>query len=267
MKDLDAAHIEACLDRFAVRIGRPVVVKNATESTNDDARQAALQGAPHGAVFLAEAQTRGRGRSGHVWHSPAGENLYMSVLLRPNLSPMAMPPMTLAIGVCVARVVDDALGVQGQARIKWPNDVYVGEDKLAGILVEASLRGTSVQSVVVGIGLNVHTEGFPDELRATSLRLLGARDPDRSVLSARLLGEIEEAVTLFEQERLAPFHAEIGQRDMLRGRIVEISGVEGVAAGVDIEGFLMVQALDGVTHRFGSGSVTFRETGLRSTAR
>jgi BirA family biotin operon repressor/biotin-[acetyl-CoA-carboxylase] ligase len=261
--DLDATRIEGCLDGFGVTIGRPVVVpvvvKEVTESTNDDARQAAAQGAPHGAMFLANSQTRGRGRSGHSWHSPAGENLYLSVVLRPNIPPMALPPLTLCIGVCVARVVDAALGIEGKARIKWPNDVYVGEDKLAGILAETSVRGASVDAVIVGIGINVHTMVFPDDLRATSLRLLGAIELDRSVLAARLLGEIGPAVASFEHQRLAPFHVEIEQRDLLRGRLVEIGGLEGIASGVDAEGFLCVTARDGATHRFGSGSVNFRE--------
>ncbi|MBK9265535.1 MAG: biotin--[acetyl-CoA-carboxylase] ligase [Polyangiaceae bacterium] len=258
MTDLEACRIETELDRLGATIGRRVVVTNVTASTNDDARQAAAKGAPHGAVFLAESQTRGRGRSGHSWHSPAGENLYLSAVLRPNIPPMALPPLTLVIGVCVARVVDEALGAEGRARIKWPNDVYVGEDKLAGILVETSLRGSAVDAVVVGIGINVHTTVFPDNLRATSLRLLGARVTDRSVLAALLLAEIGRAVTSYEARRLEPFHAEIERRDMLRGRLVEIGGVQGIAAGVDADGFLCVRAEDGTTHRFGSGSVDFR---------
>ncbi|HRI65890.1 MAG TPA: biotin--[acetyl-CoA-carboxylase] ligase [Polyangium sp.] len=258
MTDLDAAQIGARLDEFGVTIGRPVVVKSVTESTNDDARQAAANGALHGAIFLADAQTRGRGRSGHSWHSPPGENLYLSILLRPNLSPLALPPLTLVIGVCVARLVDEALGLEGQARLKWPNDVYVGEDKLAGILVESSLRGGNVAAVIVGIGVNVHTQVFPSELRATSLRLLGAKVLDRSKLVVHLLGEIEKATRLFEHQRLEPFHAELERRDMLRGRWVEISGVTGVASGVDAEGFLCVTCGDGSTQRFGSGSVIFR---------
>lgn len=259
MTDLHPARIEDWLDRLGATIGRPVVVKSITESTNDDARQAGGKGAPHGAVFLADAQTRGRGRSGHTWHSPPGENLYLSVLLRPKLLPTALPPLTLVMGVCVARVVDQALGLEGKARLKWPNDVYVGEDKLAGILVEASLRGMSVDAVVVGVGINVLTQSFPSDLRATSLRLLGAHELDRSGLAARLLREIGDAVTSFEHERLVPFHEEITRRDMLQGRFVEIGGVEGVASGVDVEGFLCVTQPDGRTHRFGSGSVNFRE--------
>jgi BirA family biotin operon repressor/biotin-[acetyl-CoA-carboxylase] ligase len=256
--DLDEDRIAVSLDRFGVTIGRPIVVKNVTESTNDDARRAAANGAPNGATFLADAQTRGRGRSGHAWFSPARENLYLSVILRPNIPPMALPPLTLAVGVCVARMVDFALDIEGKARLKWPNDVYVGEDKLAGVLVETSVRGAAVDAVIVGVGINVHTMAFPDDLRATSLRLLGAREVDRSVLAARLLGEICKAVPLFEQQRLRPFHADLVARDMLRGRFVEINGVDGVASGIDVDGFLCVTASDGTTHRFGSGSVAFR---------
>jgi len=255
--DLDACRIEAELDRFGATIGRPVSVAIVTASTNDDARRAAAKGAPHGSVFLAESQTHGRGRSGHAWHSPAGENLYLSVLLRPNIPPTALPPLALAMGVCVARVVDASVGVEAVARIKWPNDIYVGEDKLAGILVETSLRGSSVDAVVVGMGINVHTMVFPDDLRATSLRLLGAPLTDRSVLAARLLAEIGHAIASFQIGRLAPFLTEIGKRDMLRGRLVEIGGVKGIATGVDAEGYLCITSHDGSAHRFGSGSVNF----------
>lgn len=259
MTDLDATRIEAFLDTYGSTIGRPVVVKNITESTNDDARQAGARGSPHGAVFLADAQTRGRGRSGHSWHSPPGENLYLSVLLRPNIPPLALPPLTLVVGVCVARVVDHALQTSGGARIKWPNDVYVGEDKLAGILVETSLRGSSVAAVIVGVGINVHTMVFPAELRATSLRRLGATNLERSQLAARFLSELGHAVRLYEQQRLAPFHAELEARDMLRGRWLEVAGVEGVGAGIDAEGLLGVARADGEVRRFGSGSVVFQK--------
>jgi BirA family biotin operon repressor/biotin-[acetyl-CoA-carboxylase] ligase len=256
--DLEASRIEAELMRFGATIGLPIVVTDLTASTNDDARQAAARGAPHGATFVADAQTKGRGRSGHSWHSPPGANLYLSVVLRPNIPPMALPPLTLAIGVCVARVVDEALGMDGRSSIKWPNDVYVGQDKLGGILVETSLRGSTVDAVIAGIGVNVHTTVFPDDLRATSLRMLGAQTIDRSLLAARLLAELGQAMRSFESQRLAPFRDDIERRDMLRGRTVEISGVEGVVVGVDAEGFLCLTDREGVAHRFGSGSVDFR---------
>jgi len=259
VKDLEITSIEHWLDQLEVPIGRPIVLKDSTESTNDDARKAAASGGPHGAVFLAESQTRGRGRSGRSWFSPAGENLYLSIILRPNIPPMALPPLTLVVGVCVARAVDVALGSPGKARIKWPNDIYVGEDKLAGILLETSLRGSSVEAVIAGIGLNVHASVFPPELRATSLRLLGAHDADRSKILAILLRELGPAVRLFEQRGFAPFHAELEGRDLLKGRPVEINGIEGEVVGIDTSGFICIRSPDGKLHSIGSGSVNFRE--------
>jgi len=262
LSDLDPRRIEAELDRLGARIGRPVVVAPVTASTNDDARRAASGGAPHGAAFLADAQTQGRGRSGHAWHSPPGENLYLSVVLRPRLEPHALPPLALVLGVCVARVVDEALGVSAssgaRAGVKWPNDVLVDGKKLAGLLVETAMRGGSIDAVVAGIGLNVFASSFPGELasRATSLHALGARGLDRSSLAARLLAEIGHAVRSFEADGLGPFLDELDLRDVLRGVPVDVSGVSGTAAGIDRQGYLLVRGSDGAVHRVGSGSVT-----------
>jgi BirA family transcriptional regulator, biotin operon repressor / biotin---[acetyl-CoA-carboxylase] ligase len=259
VKDLEISSIEHWLDQFGSTIGRPIVLKDSTESTNDDARKAASLGGPHGAVFLAESQTRGRGRSGHTWFSPPGENLYLSIILRPNISPMALPPLTLVVGVCVARAVDIALGIPGRARIKWPNDIHVGQDKLAGILLETSLRGSSVEAVIAGIGINVHASVFPSELRATSLHLLGAKGADRSKIVACLLAELGPAVRLFEQQGFVPFHAELETRNLLLGRRVEINGIDGEVVGIDTQGFVCVQSADKKVHKIGSGTVNFRE--------
>ncbi|MDC3984832.1 biotin--[acetyl-CoA-carboxylase] ligase [Polyangium jinanense] len=262
MNDLDPLRIEAELERLGASIGRPVVVAPVTASTNDDARRAASGGAPHGASFLADAQTQGRGRSGHAWHSPAGENLYLSVVLRPKLAPQALPPLALVLGVCVARVVDELLGASKasgpRAGVKWPNDVLVDGKKLAGLLVETALRGGAIDAVVAGIGLNVHASSFPEELasRATSLHVLGGRGLDRSSIAARLLVEIGRTVRVFEANGLDPFLAELDHRDVLRGVPIDVSGISGTAAGIDREGYLRVITSDGATHRIGSGSVT-----------
>ncbi|MDI1430545.1 biotin--[acetyl-CoA-carboxylase] ligase [Polyangium sorediatum] len=262
MSDLDPLRIEAELERLGASIGRPVVVASVTASTNDDARRAAAGGAPHGSAFLADAQTQGRGRSGHRWHSPAGENLYLSVVLRPKLAPQALPPLALVLGVCVARVVDEVLGSSAtsvaHAGVKWPNDVLVDGKKLAGLLVETALRGGKIDAVIAGIGLNVHAASFPEELapRATSLHALGGRSLDRSSIAARLLAEIGHVARMFEAHGLGPFLAELEDRDVLRGVPLDVSGVSGTAAGIDPEGYLRVIGSDGTKHRIGSGSVT-----------
>ncbi|XXX80566.1 biotin--[acetyl-CoA-carboxylase] ligase [Sorangium sp. So ce134] len=264
MRRLDAAAIERELARLGASLGRPLAVTAETASTNDDARSAAAAGAPHGAAFLADAQTQGRGRGGRAWHSPPGENLYLSVVLRPGLPASSVAPIALVMGLAVASVVDrrlaprSRLGGGAEVRLKWPNDVLVGGRKLAGILVEAQLRGDAVSSVIVGVGLNVHASSFPPELsgRATSLAMLGIDDVPRELLAAELLQAIGDAAARFEAGRLAPFAEDLARMDWLRGRRVEIAGVAGVAAGIDPEGHLLIRGEDGVLRAVAAGEVS-----------
>ncbi|WP_438019693.1 biotin--[acetyl-CoA-carboxylase] ligase [Sorangium sp. So ce315] len=267
MRPLDARAIERELSRLDASLGRPLAVAAETASTNDDARSAAAAGAPHGAAFLADAQTQGRGRGGRSWHSPPGENLYLSVVLRPRLPASSVAPIALVMGLAVASVVERRLasserrvapGDAAEVRLKWPNDVLAGGRKLAGILVEAQLRGDAVSSVIVGVGLNVHTSSFPPELsaRATSLALLGAGGVPREVLAAELLQALGDAAARFEAERLAPFAADLARMDWLRDRRVEVAGVSGVAAGIDADGHLLVRGADGVLRAVAAGEVS-----------
>jgi BirA family biotin operon repressor/biotin-[acetyl-CoA-carboxylase] ligase len=257
---LDASRIERELDRLGVAVGRPLSVAASTRSTNDDARRAAAAGAPHGAAFLADEQTAGRGRGEHVWHSPPGENLYLSLVLRPDVPAARIAPLALVAGVAVARAVGPLLAVVArEPRIKWPNDVLVDDRKLAGVLVEAQLRGAAVASVVVGVGLNVRTARFPPELeaRATSLAALGVVEPDRSLLAARLIAELGRAAAWFGEHGFGSFVEELAARDALRGRPVEAGGVRGVAEGIDAEGHLLLRAVDGGRHAIVAGAVHF----------
>jgi len=267
VSDLDPLRIEAELGRLGATLGRPISVAATTASTNDDARAAASKGAAHGAIFLADAQTRGRGRSGHTWHSPAEENLYFSMILRPRVEPRALPPLALVLGLCVARVVDEALG-RRIAAIKWPNDVFIGDQKIAGILVESSMRGGAIDAVIAGIGINVGASSFPEDLegRATSLRLSGASLLDRSVLAARLAHAIEGALEPFVSSGLYSFLRELGRRDALLGVALEVGDVLGIGVGIDEGGYLLVRTGEGETHRIGSGSITVLGPLGRATA-
>jgi len=255
--DLDAARIEEELLRLGAAVAGPLSVAAVTGSTNDDARRAAAAGAPHGATFLADAQTAGRGRGGHVWHSPPGENLYLSIVLRPAVAPADIAPITLAIGLAVARVAMRGLRGADRIGLKWPNDVYADGRKLAGVLVEGQLRGDRVASLVAGIGLNVNARSFPPELaqRATSLALLGVDARDRSQLAAALIAEVGRLVALYEEARLGPMLAEIRALDALRGREVDVGGTRGVAVGIDDAGRLLLRDAAGAVHAVVSGEV------------
>ncbi len=260
VSDLSAAAVARELDRLGAPVGRPLVVVPVTASTNDDARAAAA-GAAHGASFVADAQTAGRGRGGHAWHSPPGENVYLSVVLRPRVPAGGIAPITLAVGVAVALALEAALGGRSPVWVKWPNDVLAGpagaRRKLAGVLVEGQLRGGEVVSLVAGVGVNVHAASFPDEIaaRATSLALLGAAGLDRSALAARLIAAVGAAVARFEQGRLTSFAADLHRLDALRGALVEVAGVRGVAEGIDSEGRLLVRGESGALTAVVSGEV------------
>jgi BirA family transcriptional regulator, biotin operon repressor / biotin---[acetyl-CoA-carboxylase] ligase len=270
---LDAARITAEIARRGGALGLHLHVRASTGSTNDDARAAARAGAPHGSAYLAEAQTKGRGRGGNVWFSPPGENLYLSVLLRPRVEASRIAPFTLAVGLAVARVVD-LQRTQLEARIKWPNDVLLGGKKVAGVLVEGQIQagvaeslsrwggerpGTPahVASLVVGVGLNVGTTRFPADLErtATSLAIAGAPGVDPSTVAADLLVELGGALASFEAHGLAAVLEELRARDALVDASLRVGSVEGRGAGIDAEGRLLVRTGAGDVIAVASGSV------------
>lgn len=259
--DLDGAAITRSLLLHDPAWSAPVHVVPTTRSTNDDARRAAAAGEVAGAAFLADAQSGGRGRGGHVWHSPPGENLYLTVVLRPRIAATALSPVTLALGVAVARVVEDAIARRDAVAIKWPNDVLVDGRKVAGVLVEGQLRGDRVQSLVAGVGLNVHARSFPPPLddRATSLILAGATRLDRSALAAALIAGFVTASARFEAEGLAAFLADLERRDALAGRRVRVGGLVGLAVGVDVSGALRLRDDHGCVHAVVAGEAVALE--------
>jgi len=167
-----------------------------TGSTNDDAKRAASNGASAPAVFVADSQTRGRGRAGNAWLSAKGEGLLFSLVLRPKLRPDATAPVTLAVGSVIAKLLDDL--APGRCRVKWPNDVELDEKKVAGILVEAQTRGDRVEALIVGVGINVAGKELPPEVAATatSLALAGVASADRVMLLADAVLGLVHAVSL-----------------------------------------------------------------------
>ena len=238
-------------------LGRPMHLLASTPSTSDEAKHAAKRGAPHGATWVSEEQTAGRGRQGRAWTSPRGENLLFSVLLRVTCPPSRLPPLAIAAGLAVRDAVAQA-APEAAARLKWPNDVLVGERKIAGILVETITSGTRVEAVVVGIGLNVHTREFPPEIadRATSMALVSAAFPDRAELLADILVRLDHDAHVVLARGLGLLRGRIEAADALRGRRVRSDdSAEGVACGIDDEGRLLVHRDDGVTARWTAGEV------------
>lgn len=246
--------------RETLRLGAPLLHYDEIGSTNDEALSAARDGAAHGSLFVAEAQSAGRGRRGRSWSSRPGEDLLVSVLLRPNLAPTTASRLTLAVGLAlrdgVARWLAEA------PRIKWPNDVLVAQRKLAGILVESQLSGGRLECVVVGVGLNVLSTEFDPELAhsATSLALCTAAADapplGREQVLAAVLVQLERRLLSFELGGLDPMLDELRAHDALLGKQVAIEGTQGIARGIDQGGALVIELSDGQLVRRENGTVT-----------
>ena len=219
-------------------IGSPRVHHRLTDSTNERAKRLAAAGAPHGTLVTADEQSAGRGRQGRVWTAPPRSAVLMSLVLHELDERL---PLTAAVSVC------EALPVPGA--IKWPNDVWIGRRKVAGILVEGRPQEGWA---VLGIGLNVLVEraDFPPELRdtATSLLIEGdvssggerAASPVEQVLAA-VLESLDRWLTAPPDSVLEAWRA----RDALKDERVRWSSGEGLANGIDDSGALLVETRDG----------------------
>jgi len=232
-----------------------------TSSTNNDALAAARSGAPHGSVYFADEQHAGRGRGDHAWHSAAGQGLYVSVLLRPQIAATRLHLLPLAAGLAAADAIHAVCDLT--ADLRWPNDVLIGPRKVCGILVEASTEGGGVAFAVAGIGINVHQRDFDSSLStpATSLDMEAGRGISRQALLAALLKSLEQealALAATEAEKIVP--ERVAQASTwIRGREVEVHGPQactGVTAGLDKHGFLLV--------RTDAGIVTVQTGGIRA---
>jgi BirA family biotin operon repressor/biotin-[acetyl-CoA-carboxylase] ligase len=246
--ELDALRIEPYLQ--TQRYGRSLRALAETGSTNDEARTDAVSGAASGHVVLADMQTSGRGSNGRAWSSPRGQDLFVSIVDRPALSLAQLPPLTLAVGLGVAEAVEAVLEAPGACRVKWPNDVWLHGKKCAGILVETSATGSAVESVVIGIGLNVNRLEFGDELRdiATSLRATRSDQAplDRVRVLARLLFAVEHQVDRFVAEGPATIVSALEPRLAMIGERARCGDIEGVVEGVSSSGALLMRSEQGL---------------------
>lgn len=175
-----------------MRIGQPILAFDLLESTNKTAAElVSLSKVQHGAVIMAREQTSGRGQRGRSWISKGGEDLLMSVVLKP---PGLRAEDQFVLGKLVALAVHEVVQqiVGGEVRIKWPNDILVGRRKVAGILIKNDIVGELVLNCVAGIGLNVNSAEFPEELVATSLLLETGNAADPPALLERICASLEQ---------------------------------------------------------------------------
>ncbi len=232
-----------------------------TDSTNTAAKELAATGAPEGTIVLAETQTGGRGRKGRHWFSPPQEGIYLSMILRPDISPFEVPRITILSAVALAESLGRVTSLS--PTIKWPNDVFVGGKKIAGILTETSTEMDITNHVVVGLGLNVNTRVFPRDLApiATSLFLETGRTFSRVVLLRHFLQEFE---TSYQSTRSKGFGSVIDRWRSLTntiGRRVAVTlnhqSYSGTASDIDADGALVITDDQGRIRRILSGDVRF----------
>ncbi len=260
----DALHPDDLLSRLGTThvIGREIRVFQETTSTNDLVELLARGGAKEGEVVLAEAQTRGRGRHGRTWVSPAGKGLWLSVLLRPKLRIESVTQLTIAAAVALSRAIRNQTELRPE--IKWPNDLLFSGKKVAGILTELSAEPGAIKHVVVGIGVNVNlsVSDFPADLQsvATSLSIECGHVLDRAALAAAILRELDADYARVNRGHFEALADEWESQCATLGRAVTIQvgqrRFRGQAESLDASGALLLRTSHGHLERISAGDVT-----------
>jgi BirA family transcriptional regulator, biotin operon repressor / biotin---[acetyl-CoA-carboxylase] ligase len=241
-------------------LGRSIHYEESVPSTNALAFKLASEGASHGELVIVEEQTQGKGRRGRFWSSPPRLNLYLSLILRPELPPQRAPEMTLLAAVALAETLQEA---GARPDIKWPNDVQVEGKKIAGILTELSADADRVHFLVLGLGVNLNAEptDFPPEVAelATSLQQVRRRPVPRALFTAALLTRLEDWMDRHAAEGFGPVReawkrlsSTLGQEVLVKAERKEL---RGIAEDIDEGGALILRLPDGKTERVLAGDV------------
>ena len=245
-------------------VGKRVIYHEELSSTQDAADKLARSGAEEGLVVIAGKQIQGRGRKGRRWLSPSGGGVYLSIILRPPLSPVNVVQIPMVAGIAVATAIRKT--TQLQAKIKWPNDIYIGRKKVAGILTEINCEMDRVNYIILGIGINVNTKiaSLSKEVQGIATSLIDELDKNvsRVNLIRQFLTEFEKAYLLYVKRGLKPIllkwktlNNTLGSRVRIYDSDTEISGK---AIDLDSEGFLLVKDDAGSVHKIICGDVSLR---------
>ena len=275
MEETDIFNREQIVGKLSTSwAGRPLIFKEETGSTNDDVFALAAEGYPHGTLVVAARQTAGKGRRGRTWISPEDGNIYMSILLKPDLRPEITPMLTVVMALSVYQAAEKASSEDMSAcrfGIKWPNDIVASVNggpyrKLCGILTEMRMEDSEISAITIGIGLNVNQTEFSPEIaeNAGSFSLSMGSKINRAALTASIWNFFEQNYLLFVQKQdfsaLRPAY-EAGRVNC--GKSVHVldpkNPFTGTAIGINNEGELLVQPDDGGPVRvIGSGEVSVR---------
>lgn len=257
---IDRERLEALLTDCP--IGRQLILREVTDSTNLDIQRAVQENAVHGTVAVGERQTAGKGRRGRAWVSPPGENLYFSMLLLPDFEADRASMVTLVMALAVAGAVRDA-GLD--AGIKWPNDVVIRGKKVCGILTEMYFKEDGSYYLIIGTGINVNQREFPEEIRGTATSLINEKRAP--VIREELLAGV--------LQRFSGYYDALAERGDLSGlrreyesllvnynarvEVLDPKGAwKGVAEGINDTGELLVRHEDGRVEAVYAGEVSVR---------
>ena len=231
--------------------GQNILFYDVIDSTNLEAKRKALEGAHHGTLIIADAQSAGKGRLGRTWSSPAGMGVWMSLLLRPSFAPAMAPKLTLLAAMAVVDVLE-SMGIE--CSIKWPNDIVIGGKKVCGILTEMGTDGDFIAYVVVGIGINVYNTSFPEDIDSVAASIYKAypnADVNRESLIKDIVNRFEYYYDIFIiEENLsfirAAYNKHLAHRNMDVFIIEDEKKRQGKCLGIDEQGALMVEFEHGI---------------------
>ncbi|RDI43016.1 biotin--[acetyl-CoA-carboxylase] ligase [Falsibacillus pallidus] len=242
-------------------LGQTIYYQESIDSTQKKAHQLAYDNCPEGTLVIAEEQTSGRGRMTRSWHSPKYSGIWMSIILRPNLPPQQAPQFTLLAAVAVVQALEEVCGLNPE--IKWPNDILINGKKVTGILTELQAESDKINSIIIGIGMNVNSkqEDFPEELQkiATSVAIEKGKIVSRSSIIQKILEKLELYYHLYMEKGFGPikllwegYAISIGREIIAR----TITGtIEGKAIGITNDGVLKIEDSSGRIHEIYSADI------------
>ncbi len=238
-------------------IGKDIIYHDTVGSTNTIAYNLAKSGAKEGVVVVAERQTKGRGRLSRIWSSPKEKGIYLSIILRPKMTPFKAPVMTLMAAVSLAQAIRESADVQ--AFIKWPNDILINEKKVSGILTEMDAEADFVKFLILGIGINANTKILDLPKGATSIAQESGVFVVRQQLVKALLERLEQNYLLIQKEGFAPIRTQWRNLSVTLGRRVKATcmhkQIEGEAVDIEPDGGLKVRLDNGFYEKVMAGDL------------
>ncbi|MBA3071357.1 MAG: biotin--[acetyl-CoA-carboxylase] ligase [Nitrospirae bacterium] len=261
--------------------GREIIFHESIDSTNTLAMELAEKGVSHGTVVIADRQLKGKGRLGRTWFSPPKGNIYMSVIVRPEIEPKDATLLTIMSAISCARAVRNSTGIE--VKIKWPNDLMVSERKLGGILTEMKSDQDRIVFAVIGIGINVNAclDMFPDDIRAVATSVIEelregkgikgcSLEISRTLIIAAILNELERWFKVLIKGGRIQLINEWKKFSSTLGRKVKVvSGKDsftGIAEDIDDEGMLILRLPSGGLKKISAGDVIIMNSTVISSA-